>query len=222
VKATQHPRPLFAGIDWAVGTHAVCVVDQAGAVRARFQVPNTGKSFSGLVRRLVKLQVAGVAIERADGPLVQALLAAELRVVVVSPRQVKALRSRYRASGAKSDPADAYVLADVLRTDGHRLAVLVRDSDQTVVLRALTRTRKDLVEARVALCNQLSAQLALCFPGALRLFAELHSATAIAFLRRYPTTLAAAELTQASLAAFLRRLHYSGRKPAAELLARLQ
>jgi transposase len=217
----QQPRGLFAGIDWAAKSHAVCVVDQAGAIRARFQVPNTGKTFTGLVKRLGKLQVAGVAMERADGPLVQALLDADLRVVVVTPRQVKALRSRYRASGAKSDPADAYVLADVLRTDGHRLAVLAPDSDQTVVLRALTRTRTDLVEARVALCNQLSAQLALCFPGAVGLFAELHSATAVAFLRRYPTTLAAAELTQATLAAFLRRLHYCGRKSVTDLLARI-
>jgi transposase len=217
----QQPPRLYAGIDWAAKSHAVCVVDQAGAIRARFQVPNTGKRFTGLVKRLGKLAVAGVAIERADGPLVHALLDAELRVVVVTPRQVKALRSRYRASGAKSDPADAYVLADVLRTDGHRLAVLTPDSDQTVVLRALTRTRTDLVEARVALCNQLSAQLALCFPGAVGLFAELHSATAVAFLRRYPTTLAAADLTQARLAAFLRRLHYCGRKPVTDLLARI-
>jgi transposase len=61
--------------------------------------------------------VAGVAIERSDGPLVEAMLEADLRVVVVTPQQVKSLRSRYRASGAKSDPADAYLLADVLRTD---------------------------------------------------------------------------------------------------------
>jgi transposase len=91
-----------------------------GAIRARFEVPNTGKSYAGLCKRLVRLDVAGVAIERPDGPLVEAMLEAGLRVVVVTPRQVKALRSRYRASGAKSDAADALLLADVLRTDGHR------------------------------------------------------------------------------------------------------
>ena len=51
---------------------------------------------------------------------------------------------------------------------------------------------------------------------------ELHSPTAVAFLRRYPTGHAAATLTQASLAALLRRLHYSGRTPVSELLRRLQ
>jgi transposase len=218
----QVAKLLHAGIDWATRTHAVCVVDQTGAIRARFQVPNTGKSFTGLCKRLVKLKVAGGAIERPDGPLVEAMLEAGLRVVVISPRQVKSLRSRYRASGAKSDPADAYLLADVLRTDGHRLAALTEDSEPTKVLRALSRTRKDVVEARVALCNQLQAQLERCFPGAIGLFHELHSPTAIAFLRRYPTSHAAAGLTQAKLAAFLRRLHYCGRKPTAELLSRIQ
>jgi len=216
--ATLH----YAGVDWATRTHAVCVVDQHGAIRARFEVPNTGKSFTGLCKRLAKLTVTGVAIERPDGPLVEALLDAGLTVVVVTPRQVKALRSRYRASGAKSDPGDAYVLADVLRTDGHRLAPLTPDRDPTKVLRALSRTRKDLQEARIALCNQLTSQLERCFPGAIGLFAELHSPTAVAFLRRYPTSHAAATLTQAKLTAFLRRLHYPGRTPVATLLGRLQ
>jgi transposase len=89
------------------------------------------------------------------------------------------------------------------------------------VLRALGRTRKDLVKARVALCNQLTAQLERCFPGAVGLFARLDAKVAVAFLRRYPTAAAAAGLDAASLAAFLRRIGYCGRRPPAELLARL-
>jgi transposase len=217
-----HPTPtLYAGIDWATNTHAVCVITDHGSIRAQFDVPNTGKTFTGLVRRLTNLTVAGVAIERPDGPLVEAMLDAGLRVVVITPRQVKALRSRYSAAGAKSDPGDAYLLADTLRTDGHRLAALTPDSDPTKVLRALSRTRKDLIKARVGLVNQLAAQLERCFPAAVRLFGRLDSAVAIAFLRRYPTWHAAHGLTEAALAAFLRRIAYCGRKPAAELLARL-
>ena len=62
-------KQLYAGIDWATRTHAVGVVDDHGGICARFQVANTGKGFGGLIRRLTKLQVAGVAIERPDGPL---------------------------------------------------------------------------------------------------------------------------------------------------------
>jgi len=217
----QLPKLHYAGIDWATKTHAVCVVDQAGQIRARFQVPNTGKGFTGLIKRLGSLGVAGVAIERCDGPLVEAMLEADLRVVVVTPRQVKSLPSRYRASGAKSDPADAYVLADVLRTDGHRLAALTPDSEPTKIGRALSRTRKDLVEARSRWSTSSPASREGWVPGAIGCLHELHSPTAVAFGRRYPTGHAAA-LTQASLAALLRRLHYSGRTPLSELLRRLQ
>jgi len=217
----KHEGPLFAGLDWASKTHAVCVVDDHGHIVVRFEIPNTGKTFTGLVKRLIKLKVVGVAIERCDGPLVEALLDARLRVVVITPRQVKGLRSRYTGSGAKSDAGDAYLLADVLRTDGHRLAALTRDSDATAVLRALSRTRKELVEARVGLVNQLQAQLERVFPGAIGLFARLDCDVAIAFLHRYPTQHAASRLTQARFAAFLRRIAYSGRRPVEDLFARV-
>jgi transposase len=212
---------LFAGIDWASKTHMICVVDQDGGITVRFEIANSGKTFTGLVKRLVKLGIDGVAIERCDGPLVEALLDADLRVVVITPRQVKGLRSRYSGSGAKSDAGDAYLLADVLRTDGHRLSALTQDSDATQVLRALGRTRKQLVESRVGLVNQLLALLERAFPGAIGLFARLDSDVAIAFLRRYPTQHAATKLTQARFAAFLRRISYCGRKPVEELFTRV-
>jgi transposase len=100
-------QQFFAGIDWASKTHAVCVVDGRGDIKARFEIANTGKTFTGLVKRLTKLSVNGVAIERCDGPLVEALLDADLTVFVITPRQVKGLRSRYSSSGAKSDTGDA-------------------------------------------------------------------------------------------------------------------
>lgn len=215
-------KELWCGVDWATLSHAVCVVDGAGGVRARFDVPNTGKTFAGLVKRLIKLGVSGVAIERPDGPFVEALVDAGLLVYVIAPRMLKAVRERYGAAGAKSDPGDAFVLADLLRTDHHRLVPLVADSPETKALRALSRTRTDLVVHRVGLVNQLAAQLTLCFPGAVELFNKLHSSVAIAFLRRYPTTIAAARLTEARLAAFLRRVGYCGRRPVEQLLRRIK
>lgn len=215
-------KELWCGLDWAVHTHAVCVVEDTGRVRARFEVPNTGKTFTGLIKRLCKLKVAGVGIERPDGPLVEAMLEAGLRVYVIAPAMLKAVRARYGATRAKSDPGDAFVLADLLRTDHHRLVPLVPDAPATKALRTLTRTRKELVEARVALTNQLEAQLHLCFPGAVGLFARLHSQVAAAFLRRYPTASRAARLTEARLGALLRRIGYSGRTPVAELLRRMR
>lgn len=163
--STSNGRRLFAGIDWASKTHAVCVVDDEGAITVRFEISNTGKTFTGLIKRLTRLGVEGVAIERCDDPLVEALLDAAHQVFVIAPRQVKGLRSRYTGSGAKSDAGDAYLLADVLRTGGHRLTPLTQDSEATQVLRSLSRTRKQLVEARVGLVNQLRAELEHCSPA---------------------------------------------------------
>jgi transposase len=210
-----------AGLDWASLLHAVCVLDPDGRVRARFDVPHTGRELAGLTRRLVKLGVGQVAIERPDGPVVQALLAAGLGVVVIPGRQVKALRGRYGTAGNKDDRFDAYVLADALRTDGHRLVPLVPDTPETVALRVVSRARKSLVATRVALANELRANLEIAFPGAARLFGDVDSPIALAFLRRFPSVAQAAWLTEARLAAFLRRMGYPGRKAAAELLGRL-
>jgi transposase len=104
-----------------------------------------------------------VAIERPDGPVVEALLGAGFDVVVVASRSVKALRERYGLAGNKSDSRDAYVLADSLRTDGHRWRSLEPDSPATVTLRTTVRARRDLVETRVALANQLRAHLRVVF-----------------------------------------------------------
>jgi hypothetical protein len=64
----KHDGPLFAGLDWASKTHAVCVVDDHSQIVVRFEIPNTGKTFAGLIKRLIKLQVAGGRSNAATGP----------------------------------------------------------------------------------------------------------------------------------------------------------
>ena len=140
---------------------------------------------------------------------------------MIPGRQVKALRGRYGTAGNKDDRFDAYVLADALRTDGHRLAPLRPDAPETTALRVVSRARKSLVATRVALANELRANLEIAFPGAATLFSDVDSPIALAFLRRFPSVTQAAWLTEARLAAFLRRMGYPGRKAAGELLGRL-
>ena len=113
------------------------------------------------------------------------------------------------------------MLADVTRTDGHRLRRLEPLSPQTRALRAVVRTRDDLVDQRRALANQLRATLEAYWPGAAAIFADVDSEICLAFLECYPTPASAARLTQARLAGFLTKAGYSGRRPAGELLARL-
>jgi len=121
----MHSPITFAGIDRAMEGHAVCVIDDHGTVLERFEVEHTTPGLRDLVRHLRARHVSGVAIERPDGPIIDGLLDAGLRVVVIASRHVKALRTRYGLTGNKDDRSDAYILADVLRTDGHRLRPLL-------------------------------------------------------------------------------------------------
>jgi transposase len=210
-----------AGIDWARDDHAVSLVAPDGRQAQRFTITHTDPGLRILVRRLRAAGVTDVAIERGDGPVIDALLAAGLTVFVIPPGQLTHLRGRYGSAGNKDDRFDAYVLADTLRTDRHRLRPLTPDHPATVTLRMSVRARKDLVATRISLANQLRAHLQLAFPGAVGLFRELDSAISLAFLARFPTQQAADWLTPRRLGAWLRAVGYCGRKPPAVLHAHL-
>jgi transposase len=211
-----------AGLDLASEEHRLTVIDADGRRLDERRVVHSEDGIAGLVSRLLALRVARVAIEQPNGLVVDRLLDAGIAVVPVHPNQLVASRDRYRAGGGKSDGFDAYVLAELARTDMHRLQLLEPDSDETKALRALTRTREDLVEQRVALANQLRAQLDAFWPGAKRIFADVDSPICLAFLERYPSASDAHGLGAKRLACFLARNGYCGRRSAEELLARLR
>jgi transposase len=211
----------YAGVDWAAEKHDVIVQDAAGEELLAATFAHDEDGLRSLCRQLVRLNVTLVAIERPDGLLVERLLDAGLRLLPLHPNQVAATRARFRAAGGKSDRFDAFVLCELARTDNHRFRVLEPDTDQTKALKALTRAREDLVGARVALCNQLRAELERFWPGPIGLFKDLDSPISLAFLARYPSPRDARGLGAKRLEAFLARQRYSGHKPAGELLAKL-
>jgi transposase len=216
---------FFTGIDWAAEAHAVCVTDAGGKIAAEFTIEHSADGIALLVRRLARHGEAArmpVAIERPNGRLVDLLLEAGHPVVPVSPNAIKAWRDGEVLSGAKSDAGDAAVIAEYLRLRAHRLKAAVPYSDETLALRTAVRTRGDLVEMRVAATNQLSALLDAHWPGARAIFADAESAISLAFLTRYPTPASACHLGEKRMAAFCVKHGYSGRRPAAELLARLR
>jgi transposase len=214
---------VFVGLDWAVHTHAVCIIDTAGALLERFEINHDRDGLTELMQRLARWgNRLRIAIERPSGLIVDALVEAGHAVFPIHPNAVKASRPRYRSHGAKSDASDAYLLADLLRTDGHRWRALAQQSDEIRALRALVRSRDDLVAARVATANQLSSTLQAFWPGAACIFADIASPIGLAFLRRYPSPSSAKRLNQAQLLRFCQRQHYSGRRSPAELLRRLR
>lgn len=212
---------FFAGLDWASQSHAVCVIDAQGSVRERLEVAHNAAGLADLLRRLKHWHCPPVAIERPSGLVVDTLVEAGMTVVPIHPNAVKATRPRYRSHGAKSDASDAYLLADLLRTDGHRFKPLSPQSDEIRALRALVRGRDDLVATRVQLANQLRGALESFWPGAAGVFADVDSPIALAFIERYPTPESAARLGPKRMAAFCAQHAYCGRRSPEELLTRL-
>ena len=216
---------FFTGIDWAAATHAVCVMDAAGKITAEFTIAHSADGITQLIRRLARYGDPAsipIAIERPNGRLVDLLLEAGYPVVPVSPNAIKTWREGEVLSGAKSDAGDAAVIAEYLRLRRHRLQVAVPYSGETQALRTVVRTRSDLAGMRVAATNQLSALLEASWPGAQAIFADVESPISLAFLTRYPTPSSAAHLGEKRIAAFCASQGYSGKRPAAELLARLR
>jgi transposase len=212
----------YAGIDWASEKHDVLIADEAGDRLLAETFVHDEQGVTALCDALVCFEVDVVAIERGDGVLVERLLERGVRVLALHPNQVKAARDRFRASGGKSDRFDCFVLCELARTDRHRFRLLEPDSDQTKALRALTRSREDLVAARVALANQLRAELERFWPGPIGLFTALDSPISLAFLARYPSPSDTRGLGEKRMAAFLKAHRYSARKTPGQLLERLR
>jgi transposase len=222
VPAPPRPAPPTAGVDWAKDDHAVAVVGPDGEQTLRFSITHDAAGLRTLVRRLLAAGVVEVGIERPDGPVVDVLRAAGLVVYVIPPGQLKNLRSRYGSAGNKDDRFDAYVLADVVRTDRRRLRPLLVDQPATTALRQTVRARRDLVAHRVAMANQLRAHLQICFPGAVGLFADIDSDISLRFLERFPTQDRAGWLSIKRWSAWLSSVGYCGRTLPETLHTRLR
>lgn len=221
VLPAQPANGLTCGIDWARDDHAIAIVDGHGLQVYRGTVEHNAAGLRELVTLLARTGATEVAIERPDGPVVDALLAAGITVVVISPNQLKNLRGRYGSAGNKDDRFDAYVLADTLRTDRARLRPLVPDNPATTALRATVRARKDLIAHRVAVANQLRDHLKGAFPGAIGLFEDLDSMISLKFLSHFDCQDRADRLAPKRWGAWLRSVHYTGRTHPATLQGRL-
>jgi transposase len=203
----------FCGIDWAEDHHDVAVIDADGHLLSRARI---GNDPAGLHRLLQLLTEAGdtaeqpvpVAIETTRGLLV-ACLRTTRPVYAINPMAVARYRERYSVARAKSDHADALVLANILRTDATAHRPLPADSDRAQAITVLARGQQDVVWACQQLTNQLRTVLLQYFPAAIAVFCRKHvgltSREARTVLAAAPTPTRAAKLTRAQLHALLRR-----------------
>ena len=160
---------LYVGDDWSEDHHAVQLMNEAGERLAARRLPE-GVAGVAVLHELVAEHASDpgavvVGIETDRGPWVTALLAAGYRVYAINPRSAARYRERHHLGGAKSDAADAKLLADLVRTDRHNHRPLAGDSAEAAAVRILARAHQQLIWDRRA-PDQPPAQRAQgVFPG---------------------------------------------------------
>src|ERR671928_440091 len=139
----------FVGDDWAEDHHDVEVQDGTGRRLARARLPEgvagiarLHELIAGVVAEDAEPGQVAIGIETDRGPWVAALVAAGYAVYAVNPLQVARFRERWSVSGAKSDPADAHTLANMVRTDSHQLCPVAGDSAEAEAVKVVARAHK--------------------------------------------------------------------------------
>jgi transposase len=189
---------VFVGHDWAEAHHDVFVEDEAGGRLGGGRLPEGVEGVAGF---------HALVADHAEDPaeVVGSLVAAGYTVLAVNPLSVSRYRERHTTSGAKSDPGDARVLAELARTDGHHHRPIAGDSEQVEAIKVLTRAHQSLIWTRQRQVNQLRSTLREFYPAALDAFGELAHPDALAVLAVAPTPTLGRGLSRSKIAAALRR-----------------
>jgi transposase len=207
---------LFVGDDWAEDHHDVEVMDASGRRLVKARLP---EGVAGMARLHALIGEAlgddidaedvaarvKIGIETDRGPWVQALVAAGYTVYAVNPLQASRYRERLALSGAKSDAADAHMLADMVRTDSHQLRPVAGDSADAEAVKVVTRMHKTLIWERTRAGQRLRHALREYFPAALVAFTDLDAGDTLELLAKAPDPGAAARLSISQISAALKR-----------------
>lgn len=209
---------IYCGIDWAERTHDVALVDDSGQLLAKRHITDDAAGYRILLDLLAEYgdtedTPIPVAIETSRGLLVAVLRTGKRQVFAINPMAAARYRDRHSVSRKKSDPGDALVLANILRTDMHAHRPLPNDSDLARAVAVLARAQQDATWNRQQISNQLRSLLREYYPAALAAFEPwkngLCRPEAREVLKVAPTPSRAARLTRPQLAAALKR---AGRK----------
>jgi len=199
---------IFVGDDWAEDHHDVHLMDETGARLASRRLPEglagIGEFHQLLARHAEEPEQIVIGIETDRGLWVTALVGAGYQVYAINPMAVARYRERHHVSGAKSDAADAKLLADLMRTDRHNHRLVAGDSADAEAVKVLARAHQNLIWVRNQHTNALRSTLREYYPAALEAFDDLHDRDALAILGRAPSPTQAAGLSLSKIRSALK------------------
>jgi transposase len=202
------PLVAWIGLDWADQQHEGRLQAVDSPQVESFSLSQTPEALDAWVcqlRRRFPMGFLAVALEQSRGPLIYALMKYDfLLLYPVPPKMLADYRKAFSGSGAKSDPRDSDLLLELLRCHRHHLRVWRPDDAQTRKLSLLVEHRRDFVDRRTALTNQLTSLLKQSYPQALEWAGELSRPVAAHFLRQWPSLAAVQQARRSDLRRFYR------------------
>jgi transposase len=182
---------IYIGVDLSDRFFDSCITNSYGDVlnRNRFDFDYDGFcSFSKVIQEhQTDTQECIVGLENPRSRLVDFLTQRGYTVVLTNPIAISSYRKSRKPSKAKSDPADAQLIADYVR-EHHRSLRSIQIPEETVrELSLLLEDRDKLIQQKVKFSNQLTSTLKEYFPQALDAFGSIDSKSAIQFLMRVDT-----------------------------------
>lgn len=208
---------VYIGIDWSEQKHAVCYMNEAGAVILERVIGHSPEGLLQFAEDWKALGLSGqetlIGLETAHNLLIDFLLDRGYGPIsVLPPTLVKSSQGRYAQGGAKDDRRDAQLIADILRTDHGRLHIWQPDRLLTRQIQLESRNVIHLTHMITRQTNHLRAMLVRYYPAALQIFSSLDSPVCLAFLSAYPTPQKAQALSYAEFCAFLREHHHTQKR----------
>jgi len=218
---------VYIGIDWSEDKHDICILNEAGALLKGWQIDHTQSGFMEIIAALEELAVTSqesyFGIETAYNLVVDFLSGwGYPHLYVLPPGAVKAARQRYKQSQARTDQLDAWLIANLLRTDLANFHAWLPNQPLTCQIAAQVKLILKLSRQAQRYTNQLRATLLRYYPAAIAAFHQLDGAVALRFIATYPNPSLAQALTRPQFEAFARQNRLTNPRHIAEAYQRLQ
>ena len=198
---------IYVGIDVAKDVHWASAIDQDARVLIDRSVANTQQTIEGLAADLRGLGgdlTIGLDVTGSIASFLEAVLLAEgLALVHVPGIAVNRAAHGFTGGETKSDPRDARVIADLVRTRPN-LRPIRPDQDTTIAIRLLVARRRDLVQDQTRRISRMRQLLASIHPSLERAL-DLTAKAPLTLLTRFVTHAQIKAAGQARIAKHLRK-----------------
>jgi transposase len=188
--ASEVEYAAFIGLDWGSEKHSIALQAAGSKEIEIYTLKQTPEELHGWIIKL-RDKFAGrpvaVAIEQTKGAVIHALLGHDfVHVFRINPLSLASYRKAFSPGGAKDDPTDAEYLLEWVKLHRNRIKPWVPDDAPTRALQKLVEFRREIVNQRIALTNQLIQALKEYFPQALDWAGEIDRVMACDFLSKWP------------------------------------